>query len=69
MHLTNYSIQKSSNEFIRDEQSGTKRLIFPIILTSFHKFSMLVEKHLWTKNTNRKKESYHYLSLILFVCF
>jgi hypothetical protein len=25
MHLTNYAIQKRSEEFIRDEESGTKR--------------------------------------------
>lgn len=25
MHLTNYAIQKRSDEFIRDEESGTKR--------------------------------------------
>lgn len=30
MHLTNYAIQKKSDEFIRDEESGTKRRISTI---------------------------------------
>ena len=25
MHLTNYAIQKRSDDFVRDEDSGTKR--------------------------------------------
>ena len=27
MHLTNYAIQKNSDDFVRDEESGSKRLV------------------------------------------
>jgi hypothetical protein len=27
MHLTNYAIQKRSEDFIRDEETGTKRYV------------------------------------------
>lgn len=30
MHLTNYAIQKNSDEFIRDEDSGSKRYIITL---------------------------------------
>ena len=30
MHLTNYAVNKHSKDFIRDEETGSKRLVFEV---------------------------------------